>query len=435
MGSFFDTDLVTYAEESKLNAAGVAEEVRAFYDGHPYPPPIDNLDKYRAWRDPGKRRAEFHLLWPSRTFGEELSILVAGCGTSQAAKHAMRWPAAQVTGIDFSETSVRCTEELKREYKLDNLQVRQLPLERARELEMSFDQIICTGVLHHLPDPDAGLAALRNLLKPDGAMNIMVYAPYGRAGIYMLQEFCKRLDIGATDVEIRDLIGALKALPNGHPLQILLREAPDFRNEAALADALLHPCDRAYSVPQVFDFLERGGLAFGRWVRQAAYGPHCGLMAQIPQASRIQQMTPEDQYAVAELIRGTMLRHSVIAYRSDSAGDSRQVGFTGDGWLNYVPVRMPDTVCVRERLPPGASAILISQSHTYRDIYLPVDATEMRMLDLIDGARSVGDIVNEALPALPVLPASPEASRLDMARMFFEHLWWHDQIVFDLSAP
>ncbi len=88
---------------------------------------------------------------------EDISILVAGCGTSQAAKHAMRWPAARVTGIDFSETSVRCTEELKRKYQLDNLQVRQLPLERARELETSFDQIVCTGVLHHLPDPDAGL--------------------------------------------------------------------------------------------------------------------------------------------------------------------------------------------------------------------------------------------------------------------------------------
>ena len=159
-----------------MDETSVAEEVRAFYEGHPYPPPIDDLEKYRAWRDPQKRRAEFHLSWPSRTFGEDLSILVAGCGTSQAAKHAMRWPAARVMGIDFSETSVRCTEELKRKYQLDNLQVRQLPLERARELEASFDQIVCTGVLHHLPDPDAGLRALRDLLKPDGAMNIMVYA-------------------------------------------------------------------------------------------------------------------------------------------------------------------------------------------------------------------------------------------------------------------
>ncbi len=410
------------------DAASVAEGVRAFYEDHPYPPPVDDLEKYRAWQDPKKRRAEFHLSWPSRVFDEDISILVAGCGTSQAAKHAMRWPAARVMGIDFSETSVRCTEELKRKYQLDNLQVRQLPLERARELETSFDQIVCTGVLHHLPDPDAGLRSLRDVLDPHGAMHVMVYAPYGRTGIYMLQDFCKRLGIGATDVEIRDLIETLKALPPGHPLERLLRDAPDFRNEAALADALLHPCDRAYSVPQLLDFFERGGLSFGRWARQAAYSPYCGALAHIRQAARLQALSAEDQYAACELFRGTMLRHSAIAYRDDALDNLNRISFSGDAWLAYVPVRMPDTVCVRERLPPGAVAVLINQSHTYRDIYLPIDATEMRLLDLIDGDRSIGDIVDKA-----VLP-SAGGSRLDSVRDFFERLWWHDQVVFDISA-
>ena len=218
-----------------------------------------SLDKYRRlWQDRQRRRADYHLFWPARSYREDQSILVAGCGTSQAAKHALRWPAAQVTGIDFSATSVRYTEELKRKYNLNNLQVHQLPIERVNELETSFDQIVCTGVLHHLADPDAGLKALRGVLKPDGAMHLMVYAPYGRTGIYMLQEFCRRIGIQATDEEIRDLIAALKALPPGHPLENLLREAPDFRQEAALADALLHPQDRAYSVPQLFDFIDRG---------------------------------------------------------------------------------------------------------------------------------------------------------------------------------
>ena len=67
------------------------------------------------------------------------------------------------------------------------------------EVATTFDQIVCTGVLHHLENPDAGLAALRDVLKPDGAMHLMVYAPYGRTGIYMLQEFCRRVGIRATD--------------------------------------------------------------------------------------------------------------------------------------------------------------------------------------------------------------------------------------------
>jgi SAM-dependent methyltransferase len=417
-------------EEHEPASLGVAEEVRDFYDRYPYPRPVDRLDKYRRlWLDPQRRRADYHLFWPARSYREEYSILVAGCGTSQAAKHALRWPAAQVTGIDFSATSVCHTEALQRKYDLNNLQVHQLPIERANELGTSFDQIVCTGVLHHLADPDAGLEALRGVLQPDGAMHLMVYAPYGRTGIYMLQEFCRRIGIRATDEEIRDLIVALGALPPGHPLETLLREAPDFRQEAELADALLNPQDRPYSVPQLFDFIERGGLTFGRWVRQAPYTPQCGVIATLPQARRIAQLPAVERYAAVELYRGTMVRHSAILYRNDNSGQAQFVHFAGEAWPCYVPIRMPETICLEERLPPGAAAVLINQAHTYRDLFLPISSTEKRLFDAIDGARTIRDIAQRAMPS------ASKQSRLDAARTFFERLWWYDQVVFDASPP
>jgi SAM-dependent methyltransferase len=414
--------------EQNSTLPGGSSEVRDFYERYPYPRPIDSLDKYRRlWQDRQRRRADYHLFWPARAYREDLSILIAGCGTSQAAKHALRWSEAQVTGIDFSAGSVRCTEDLKRKYNLKNLQVHQLPIEGVSELGTCFDQIVCTGVLHHLPDPDEGLRALRDVLKPDGAMHLMVYAPYGRAGIYMLQEFCRRLGISASDGEIRDLITALGALPPGHPLENLLREAPDFRQEAALADALLHPQDRAYSVPQLFDFLNRGGLTFGRWVKQAPYNPHCGVIAHIPQASRLAELPLTEQYAAVELFRGTMVRHSAVLYRDDSLGSPKPVSFAGETWLDYVPIRMSDTISVQERLPQGAAAVLINQTHTYRDLYLPIDVQEKRLFDAIDGKRSIGDIAESTLPP------SQRESQSDRLRAFFERLWWYDQVVFDTS--
>jgi SAM-dependent methyltransferase len=414
--------------EHQSTPPGVAEKVRDFYERYPYPRPIDSLDNYRRlWQDRDRRRADYHLFWPARAYREDQSILIAGCGTSQAAKHAMRWPAAEVTGIDFSATSVRCTEELKRKYRLDNLQLHQLPIERVGELGTGFDHIVCTGVLHHLADPDAGLRALRDVLKPDGAMHLMVYAPYGRTGIYMLQEFCKRLGISAGDQEIRDLVAALRALPPGHPLENLLREAPDFRHEAALADALLHPRDRAYSVPQLFDFIESGGLTFGRWVRQAPYAPHCGVMARLPQARRMALLSLPEQYAAVELFRGTMVRHSVVVYRDDKPGGAQPVGFAGDAWLGYVPIRVPDTICVQERLPPGAAAVLINPLHTYKDLFLPIDSAEKHLLDSIDGSRSISDIVEKQVSSLR------KKSQLQTACSFFERLWLYDQVAFDAS--
>jgi SAM-dependent methyltransferase len=405
----------------------IAEQVQDFYDRYPYPPPVDSLEKYRrVWQDPRKRRAEYHLLWPGKPYSEQSSILIAGCGTSQAAKHALRWPAARITAIDVSATSVGYTQELKRKYNLTNLQVNQLPIDRVSELKMNFDQIVCTGVLHHLADPDAGLTALRNVLKPDGAIHLMVYAPYGRTGIYMLQEFCRRLGIRATNEGIGNLVSALRALPPGHPLETVLRESPDFQQEAALADALLHPQDRAYSVPQLFDFIQRGGLTFGRWVRQAPYSAQCGVMARLPEALRMTGLPPAEQFAAVELFRGTMVRHSAIVYRDDSPHPLEPVSFAGDASLNYVPIRTSETICVQERLPAGAAGVLINQNHTYTDLLMTIDAAEKRMFDAIDGNLSIGDIAETNLNS------SPRQRQLD-ARTFFERLWWYDQVVFDRS--
>jgi SAM-dependent methyltransferase len=411
---------MTDGEAPTSTAAAIARQVNEFYENHPYPPPVDDLQAYRQIWDDRRRRADSHLFWPAESYRDDRSILVAGCGTTQAAHYAVRWPRAKVVGIDVSAKSIAFTQGLKRKHALANLEVRQLAVERAAELGQSFAHVVCTGVLHHLPDPDAGLRALHDVLEPNGALNVMVYAPYGRAGIYLLQDYCRRLGIGGTAPEIRDLAASLKALPPDHPLAPLLRNSPDFADRAGLADALLHPRDRAYSVPQLLDFLDRGGLAFGRWVRQAPYLPWCGALASTPHLSRLAALPAEAQYAAIELFRGTMVRHGVVAYRKDRPAPGARVDFDGEAWLGYRPVRLPDTRLVRDRLPPGAVAVLINRNHTYTDLYLPIDARQEPLLAAIDGERSIAEICRE------------RADR-SLALTFFQQLWRWDQVVFDTS--
>jgi hypothetical protein len=143
-------------------------------------------------------------------------------------------------------------------------------------------------------------------------------------------------------------------------------------------------------------------------------------MGRIPQAARIAQLPLAEQFAAVELFRGTMLRHSAVVYRCDGPGLPHRISFVGDRWPDYVPIRMPDTICVQERLPAGAAGVLINQSHTYTDLYLPIDALEKSLFDAIDGQRTIGEIAREH-------------GQLDAARALFEQLWWYDQVVFDAS--
>ncbi len=400
--------------------AAIADRVGEFYESHPYPPQVDDVAAYRRSWDERRRRAESALVFPSQAHREDRSILVAGCGTMQAVHHALRWPRARVVGIDVSATSIELAAALKRKHRLDNLELRRLAVESVDELGERFDFAVCTGVLHHLADPVAGLRAIRAAVRSGGALNVMVYAPYGRAGVYMLQEYCRRLGIGWSSAEIRDLAATLKALPANHPLAPLLRASPDFSNPDALADALLHPRDRAYDVAGFFELLHRGGFTFARWVRQAPYLPACGGLASTPHAAALARLPREAQYAAMELFRGTMARHSAIAYAGDDASAPRAVHFDGDDWLGYVPIAVPGTIAVRERLPAGAAAVLINRNHVDTDLYLPVSARQERLLAAVDGERTIAEICGDA--------EDPT-----FARDFFKQLWEWDQVVFDAS--
>jgi len=303
--------------------ADVGDPVSDFYTRHPYPPPVTNLDRAREeWQDANRHRAEHHLLWPDTTYRADLDILIAGCGTWQAAKYALCRPQARVVGIDVSTTSLEHTDQLKRNYALANLETVHVSIECVDTLAQRFDLIVCTGVLHHLVDPEAGLRALRSVLKPDGVLYLMVYAPYGRTGISMLQEYCRTLGVGRSDGEIADLRTAVAALPPQHPLHTELATSRDAQNADALADALLNPRDQTYSVPELFDFIERGGMRFTRWYWQAPYLPQCGAFAATSHAGRVARLRPREQFAAMELWRGTMGAHSVVVSRDDALDDT-----------------------------------------------------------------------------------------------------------------
>lgn len=410
--------------EEDPTSPGSRDAVRAFYESHPYPAPVSSLERrLDLYRDPRRRRAQNLLLWPLEKPRADRKILIAGCGTSQAARHAMMEPEARITAIDISETSLRHTRDLRAKHDIRNLRLHRLAIERIEELGETFDQIVCTGVLHHLSDPDAGLRSLRNVLTVDGAMHVMVYAPYGRAGVYMMQDYCRLLGIGVRDAELRDLSETIQALSSDHPIAGVLKRAKDFAQPDALADALLNPQDRAYSVSQLYEWLERCGLKFGRWHEQAPYLPQCGAIARTPHAARLTALPSTAQHAAMELLRGTMDRHGFITYRDDREREPQPITFEGGAWRSFVPVRSPWMLTIKDRAPSGVSAVLINPRHMYPDLALFIDAAQERLLKAIDGERSAGEILQSAVMSE------------ETGRAFFQCLWEHDLIMFDAKRP
>ena len=330
----------------------------AFYERHPYPPPVDSLENYRRSGRTGSGAARTIICpGPRSPYREDHSILIAGCGTSQAAKHALRWPAARVTGIDFSATSVRSHRGAQAQIR--PRQPRGPPASRSSASASwgrRFDQIVCTGVLHHLADPDAGLAALRDVLRA-GRRD----APHGVRAVRTDRHLHAAGVLQAARHRAPPTTGSAISSPRSG------RCRPDIRwrrccarrrtsgSAAALADALLHPQDRAYSVPQLFELLEEAGLTFGRWVRQAPYSPHCGVDGAHPASVAARRsFRRAEQYAAVELFRGTMVRHSVIVVprrrREATRRRSASPATPGSATCRFA---CPTRSACEERLPAG----------------------------------------------------------------------------------
>ena len=213
----------------------------------------------------------FPLMWPHKRHIGKLSILSAGCGTNQAAYYACRNPDWNVVGIDLSESSLSHQQMLKDKHNLNNLTLKKLDLTNIYQLGLDFDFITCTGVLHHLPNPDEGLAALKNVLRPDGVMSLMVYGTSLRLGVYLMQEVFRTLGFKQTKEDINIVRTTIESLDCEHVLKRYLKVADDLQYDAGIVDTFLHPQDCSFSVKELFKFTRKAGLEFLSWADPIEY--------------------------------------------------------------------------------------------------------------------------------------------------------------------
>jgi SAM-dependent methyltransferase len=103
--------------------------------------------------------------------------LDAGCGFGRHLYHAARFGATMV-GLDFSRAIARAREV---NTGRPGTAFVQADILRPPFRAACFDFVYSIGVLHHLPDPEAGFRALLPLVRPGGAIFVWVYSKSRRA--------------------------------------------------------------------------------------------------------------------------------------------------------------------------------------------------------------------------------------------------------------
>ena len=177
------------------------DEVRAQYEALPYPPRDPRDEAIRLITGTPSHVLEInHYLFSGRlNFARPFRALVAGGGTGDACimlaqQLADRRCPGEVVYLDISTASRQICEGRAKARGLRNINFLTGSLLDLPSMPIGqFDYIDCTGVLHHLPDPAAGMRALASVLNPDGGMGVMLYGEYGRSGVYPLQELLQTL--------------------------------------------------------------------------------------------------------------------------------------------------------------------------------------------------------------------------------------------------
>jgi SAM-dependent methyltransferase len=375
--------------------------VRDQYEAYPYPA-----------RDPGDEARRLITGSPSHILEIEhfvlrggragdLRALVAGGGTGDGAIMLAQQLADRETGsvtyLDMSSASLAIAQARAEARGLLNITFHQgslldLPVMAAERGWAPFDYIDCCGVLHHLADPGAGLAALVSVLAPGGGLGLMVYGELGRTGVYPAQRAIARLGGpspaggGPADERLALARKLTAALPDGNWLKrndyVVDHLAGD---DAGFHDLLLHSRDRAYLVGEVVALMNGAHLRISGFLPAGAYQPSSYLDDQ-DLIRRAAALAPEDQWALAEELSGALKTHAFYAIRNDDNNRGAAKGFEP----HMVPVlrdMAPGRLAASLSKSPGMNATLGGVTRRFE-----VSADAPAIIALIDGKRTLRQI-------------------------------------------
>ncbi|MFH7810617.1 MULTISPECIES: class I SAM-dependent methyltransferase [Acetobacter] len=371
--------------------AGLAAQ----YEVYPYPErdPQNENRRLLIGSPSHLREVDYWVFGAQRPRSQALRVLVAGCGTGDGAimlatQLARVARPAEVVCLDRSEKALSIAQARAKTRSLDNIRFVLGSLTELESLELGlFDYIDCCGVLHHLPDPVAALQTLERHLAPHGGMGLMVYAPYGRTGVYMVQDALEKLAPLAHSPQER--LDVARRVMRTLPATAWLHQNGNFGDhlsggDAGLYDLLLNPRDRSYTITDFLALLDQAGLEPTALMEPARYDP--GLFLPDPRLrARLSTLPWQTQAAIAEDLAGNMATHVAYVVRKHAAPEKPDP-------------QNPEAVPIMREIPGAELAKQMTPDNMLPFHFgtlvvpIPLPPQTRGILPLIDGERTVGEL-------------------------------------------
>lgn len=286
----------------------ISTAVANLYNTYPFPPEplLDEPPPGYNWR--WNWLAAYNFCTGRKPARRKIRILDAGCGTGVGTEYLVHLnPEASVVAIDLSAGALEVAKQRCQRSQAHRVEFHHLSLYDVEQLAGEFDLINCVGVLHHLPDPIAGIRALAKKLAPGGLMHIFVYGELGRWEIRLMQQAIALLQ-GEKRGDYRDGVQVgrkiFASLPEKNRLVKREKERWSLENQRdeCFADMYLHPQEIDYNIETLFELIDASGLEFIGFSNPAFWDLH-RLLGKAPELmKRAENLSDRQRYRLIELL-------------------------------------------------------------------------------------------------------------------------------------
>lgn len=415
------------------------KEVRNQYEEFPYPP-TNPEDEKSVLRIPFPEVFSYITHYGfagKKDMRKNCRFLVAGGGTGAAVIGIMEQlmhgsDNCEVVYVDLSETSMNIARERARIRGFeDKIIWKRGSLLSVAEIDVgTFDYINCSGVLHHLKSPEEGLKALVSVLKPEGVLSIMLYAKHGRIAVYQMQELFRFINQATQNpqqkVENAKII--LNALPETnwfiHSPLVILDEIRS--GDAAIYDLLLHSQDRAYSVPEIYEYVEAERLhiidffADDFSLGRSLYDPTLYIYDEAL-LKQLRGYPLRDQQAIAELLHGKISKHTFYA----SLKAPEAASLDAPDMVPYFDVSFLSSIYESFAYLVSTSNEIVTFKNTGGGIAKLPKTPHLELLTkYLDGKRTVDEICELALRFAKNTSIAELKQEFALMYMIFSHRRW-----------